>query len=37
MQEVINDVLSGKAIPTIRTPRADVLWTTLELPLLVQK
>jgi hypothetical protein len=37
VQEVINNVISGRAVPEIRTPRADVLWTTLELPVLVRR
>jgi hypothetical protein len=36
-QEIINDVISGRGNPFAPTPRADVLWTTLELPVLVRK
>ena len=36
-QEVINDVISGRGNPFTPTPRADVLWTTLELPVRVGK
>ncbi len=37
VQAVINDVLSGKGGPIIHSPRTDILWTTLELPLLIKK
>jgi hypothetical protein len=37
VQEVITNIISGKGVPEIRTPRTDVLWTTLDLPVLVQK